>query len=299
MLDLVIEGQRKDLGGGLEVGRILPFARRRMVGPFIFLDHMGPAEFRSGEGIDVRPHPHIGLATVTYLFDGEIHHRDNLGVSQKIRPGAVNWMTAGRGIVHSERTDPSLRSSGGLMHGMQAWVALPREQEETDPAFAHHGAETLPEFSDSGIQARLIAGSAYGLTNPVQVFSPLFYLHVELAAGARLAMPTEHAERAAYIVSGAVSYENQRHESGRMLVFAAGGEPVIAAEDGPARVILLGGANIGPRFIWWNLVSSRQERIEQAKADWKSGRMTLPPDDNREFIPLPEDTPSADQSHPV
>ena len=167
MLDLVIEGTRKDLGGGLEVGRVLPFARRRMVGPFIFLDHMGPADFRSGEGIDVRPHPHIGLSTVTYLFDGEIHHRDSLGVSQKIRPGEVNWMTAGSGIVHSERTDPSLRSSGGLMHGMQAWVALPREDEEVAPAFAHHAADALPELSDHGVWARLIAGSAYGLNNAV------------------------------------------------------------------------------------------------------------------------------------
>jgi redox-sensitive bicupin YhaK (pirin superfamily) len=180
MLDLVIEGTRKDLGGGLEVGRVLPFARRRMVGPFIFLDHMGPADFSPGEGIDVRPHPHIGLATVTYLFDGEIHHRDSLGVSQKIRPGEVNWMTAGSGIVHSERTDPSLRSNGGLMHGMQAWVALPQQDEEVDPAFAHHGADALPELSDRGVWARLIAGSAYGLSNAVQTFSPLFYLHAEL-----------------------------------------------------------------------------------------------------------------------
>ena len=173
MLDLVIEGRRRDLGGGLEVGRVLPFARRRMVGPFVFLDHMGPADFRPGEGIDVRPHPHIGLSTVTYLFDGEIHHRDSLGVSQKIRPGEVNWMTAGSGIVHSERTDPSLRSTGGLMHGMQAWVALPREDEETAPAFAHHDAGDLPELSDGGVWARLIAGSAYGLSNPVKTWSPL------------------------------------------------------------------------------------------------------------------------------
>src|ERR1700733_7393739 len=217
MLDLVIEGTRKDLGGGLEVGRVLPFARRRMVGPFIFLDHMGPADFRSGEGIDVRPHPHIGLSAVTYLFDGEIHHRDSLGVSQKIRPGEVNWMTAGSGIVHSERTDPSWRSSGGLMHGMQAWVALPREDEEVDAAFAHHAVDALPEMSDGGIWARLIAGSAYGLSNAVQTYSPLFYLHAELAAGASIAMPTDHAERAAYVVSGTVVHEGVRHEAGRML----------------------------------------------------------------------------------
>ena len=301
MLDLVIEGTRKDLGGGWEVGRVLPFARRRMVGPFIFLDHMGPADFRSGEGIDVRPHPHIGLATVTYLFDGEIHHRDSLGVSQKIRPGAVNWMTAGSGIVHSERTDPSLRSNGGLMHGMQAWVALPREDEEVDPAFAHHAADALPELSERGVWARLIAGSAYGLGNAVRTFSPLFYLHVELASGASIAMPGDHDERAAYVVSGSVVHEGVRHTAGRLLVFAGGGEPAIAAVDGPARLMLLGGASIGPRFIWWNLVSSRRERIEQAKADWKSGRMMLPPDDNREFIPLPDDPPPPppEPTHPV
>jgi len=291
MLDLVIEGRRKDLGGGLEVGRVLPFARRRMVGPFIFLDHMGPADFRSGEGIDVRPHPHIGLATVTYLFDGEIHHRDSLGISQKIQPGEVNWMTAGSGIVHSERTDPSLRSSGGLMHGMQAWVALPEEDEEANPAFAHHAADVLPELSDRGIWARLIAGSAYGLSNGVRTFSPLFYLHAELASGATIAMPTGHAERAAYVVSGTVVHDSVRYSAGRMLVFAGGGEPVIAAENGPARVMLLGGVSIGPRFIWWNLVSSRRERIEQTKAEWQSGRMKLPPDDDREFIPLPDEPP--------
>jgi len=291
MLELIIESRPRDIGGGLIVGRVLPFVRRRMIGPFIFLDHMGPATFRSGDGIDVRPHPHIGLATVTYLFDGEIHHHDNLGFSQKILPGEVNWMTAGSGIVHSERTDPSLRSSGGTMHGMQAWVALPREDEETDPAFAHHGVEALPEVSDHGVSARLIAGSAYGLRNDVRIFSPLFYLHAELAGGATLAMPADHAERAAYVVSGTVEHDSVRHQSGRLLVFTPGGEPVVTAVDGPARLMLLGGASIGPRFIWWNLVSSRQERIEQAKADWKSGRMALPPDDNGEFIPLPEDPP--------
>jgi redox-sensitive bicupin YhaK (pirin superfamily) len=299
MLDLVIESRPRDLGGGLAVGRVLPFVRRRMVGPFIFLDHMGPAAFQPGEGIDVRPHPHIGLATVTYLFDGEIHHHDNLGFSQKIFPGEVNWMTAGSGIVHSERTDPSLRSSGGLMHGMQAWVALPQEDEETAPGFAHHGVEALPELSDQGLWARLIAGAAYGLRNNVKTFSPLFYLHAELEQGGRLPLPADHAERAVYVVSGTVTHEGTRHSAGRLLVFAEGGEPVVTAEDGPARLMLLGGANIGPRFIWWNLVSSRQARIEQAKADWKSGRMALPPDDNSEFIPLPEGPPLAhDPTHP-
>jgi redox-sensitive bicupin YhaK (pirin superfamily) len=291
MLELVIEGRQKDLGGGLKVGRVLPFVRRRMIGPYIFLDHMGPADFQPGEGIDVRPHPHIGLATVTYLFDGEIHHRDSLGVSQIIRPGEVNWMTAGSGIVHSERTDPSLRSNGGLMHGVQAWVALPREEEETVPAFAHYGVEALPEFSDRGVWARLIAGSAYGLRNEVKTHSPLFYLHAELAPGARIAMPVEHEERAAYVVSGTVAHDGAFYVAGQLLVFARGAEPVITAADQHARLMLLGGTSIGPRFIWWNLVSSRRERIEQAKEDWRSGRMKLPPDDASDFIPLPDDAP--------
>jgi redox-sensitive bicupin YhaK (pirin superfamily) len=291
MLDLVIEDRRKDLGGGLEVGRVLPFVHRRMVGPFIFLDHIGPADFMTGEGVDVRPHPHIGLSTVTYLFDGEIHHRDSLGVSQLIRPGAVNWMTAGKGIVHSERTDPVKRAQGGLVHGMQAWVALPENDEEADPAFAHYQAGALPELSDNGVWARLIAGSAYGLTNGVKTHSPLFYLHAELAAGARLALPDGHAERAAYIVSGSVSHEGTSYGAGRMLVFSPGGAPVIAADNGPVRLMLLGGDSMGPRFIWWNFVSSRRERIEQAKADWKSGLMTLPPEDNAEYIALPDDLP--------
>jgi redox-sensitive bicupin YhaK (pirin superfamily) len=298
MLELVIEGRRKDLGGGLEVGRVLPFHSRRMVGPFIFLDHMGPADYQGGQGIDVRPHPHIGLSTVTYLFDGEIHHRDSLGVSQLIRPGAVNWMTAGSGIVHSERTDPPRRVQGGLMHGIQAWVALPDAAEEDDPAFAHYEPAELPELSEPGIQARLIAGSAYGLTNRVKTHSPLFYLHVELAAGARIALPEQHPERAAYLVSGAVEYDGRRYEAGRMLVFAPGGAPVVTALDQPVRLMLLGGEALGPRFIWWNFVSSRRDRIEQAKADWQAGRMTLPPEDKDEFIPLPDDAPlPPDRSH--
>jgi hypothetical protein len=288
MLEIVIDSRPKDLGGGLLVGRVLPFVHRRMVGPFVFLDHMGPADFPSGGGVDVRPHPHIGLATVTYLFDGEIRHRDSLGVNQAIRPGEVNWMTAGSGIVHSERTDPSLRSSGGLMHGVQAWVALPAADEECAPGFAHHNAGDLPELTDKGIQGRLIAGSAYGLESAVRIFSPLFYLHVELAAGARLALPREHAERAAYIVSGSVGHDGKSFEAGKLLVFAAGGEPELTAVRGPARLVLLGGEAVGPRFVWWNFVSSSQERIEQAKADWRAGRMKLPPDDSGEFIPLPE-----------
>ena len=297
MLDLVIEGRRKDLGGGLEVGRVLPFHRRRMVGPFIFLDHMGPVDFRSGDGIDVRPHPHIGLSTVTYLFDGEIHHRDSLGVNQLIRPGAVNWMTAGAGIVHSERTDPPRRQEGGLMHGIQSWVALPEADEETAPAFAHYSVEQLPELDEGGVWARLIAGSAYGLKNGVKTHSPLFYLHAELAEGARLALPAGPTDRAVYIVSGTVEHGGTRYAGGRMLVFAPGGEPVVTAQDGPARLMLLGGEPIGERLIWWNFVSSRRDRLEQAKADWQAGRMALPPEDNAEFIPVPEDMPLPAERH--
>jgi len=287
MIELVIESRSKDLGGGLEVGRVLPFARRRMIGPFVFLDHMGPADFKVGEGVDVRPHPHIGLSTVTYLFDGQIHHRDNLGISQVIRPGEVNWMTAGSGIVHSERTDPSLRSTGQLMHGMQAWVAMPEAYEEVAPSFMHYEADAMNDGADRGLWLRLIAGSAYGVTSGVHAYSPLFYVHAELAAGAKLAMPAEYGERAAYVVEGEVEHEGVRYPPGRMLVFAAGGEPVVEAVDGPARLMLLGGDNIGERFIWWNFVSSRQERIEQAKADWAAGRMALPAEDAGEFIPLP------------
>ncbi|HEX3810142.1 MAG TPA: pirin family protein [Rhizomicrobium sp.] len=289
MLSLVVPARKKDLGG-FEVGRVLPFARQRMVGPFIFLDHMGPADFAPDHGIDVRPHPHIGLATVTYLFDGEILHRDNLGYTQPIKPGEVNWMTAGRGIVHSERTDPSLRSHGQFMHGMQAWVALPDEAEETDPSFTHYDSTSLKSFDDKGVHGTLIAGTAYGLKSEVVTFSPTFYVHLEMADGVRIALPDEHAERAAYIVSGKIEADGKTHDAGNLLVFEKGAA-TIAATDGPARVMLLGGAPVGPRIIWWNLVSSSQDRIEQAKADWKAGRMKLPPDDSKDFIPLPDDPP--------
>jgi redox-sensitive bicupin YhaK (pirin superfamily) len=287
MIEMVIEAKKKDLGG-FEVGRILPFARKRMVGPFIFLDHMGPADFAPGEGINVRPHPHIGLSTVTYLFDGEIMHRDSLGYGQPIRPGEVNWMTAGRGIVHSERTDPSIRSRGGLMHGMQAWVALPNEQEETEPDFVHYEQADLPTYEGGGMWARLIAGEAFGARAGVKTHSPMFYVHWELKAGASAQLPAEYPERAAYVVRGSVEVEGQVCQAGRMLVFLPG-QPIVfkALED--CTVMLLGGEPVGPRHIWWNLVSSSLERIEQAKHDWLDGRMTLPPEDNQEFIPLPED----------
>lgn len=289
MLDLVITARRRGLGG-FEVGRVLPFMMRRMVGPFIFFDHMGPVELppHVPRTTDVRPHPHIGLSTVTYLFDGEIMHRDSTGARQAIRPGAVNWMTAGSGISHSERFDGPIRETGGRMHGIQAWVALPEAVEETDPGFIHHEAEELPVFGGTGLTARLIAGSAYGLSNGVKTHSPLFYLHAELQAGARIPVPSGYAERAAYVVTGRLEVDGREYVSGQMLVFKAGTSPVLKAL-GPSTVMLLGGEPLGPRHIWWNFVSSRKDRIEQAKADWKAGRIRLPLDDDQEFIPLPEE----------
>src|SRR6266550_5406652 len=291
MLDMVIEQQRKDLGG-FEVGRVLPFAKRNMVGPFIFFDHFGPVELAPGvpREMDVRPHPHIGLSTVTYLFDGEIMHRDSLGTEQAIIAGEVNWMTAGRGITHSERFERA-RAEGGKMHGIQAWVALPVEEEETSPAFAHHSAEDLPTYEEGGLWARLVAGAAFGAKAKVKTHSPMFYVHWQLAAGAKAQLAAEYSERAAYIATGAVEVEGRTFEAGRMLVFAPG-QPVLFAAIRPATVMLLGGEPVGERFIEWNFVSSSRERIEQAKADWRAGRMKLPDLDNKEFIPLPPD-PSA------
>ena len=290
MLEMVIEPRRKDLGG-FEVGRVLPFAKRHMVGPFIFFDHFGPVEFAPGipREMDVRPHPHIGLSTVTYLFDGEIMHRDSLGTEQAIRAGEVNWMTAGRGITHSERFERA-RAEGGRLHGIQAWVALPVEEEETAPAFAHHPAEDLPTYEDGGLWARLVAGEAFGAKAKVKTHSPMFYVHWQLRAGANAQLPAEYPERAAYIATGAVEMEGRSYEAGRMLVFTPG-EPVLFTATRPATVMLLGGEPLGERFIEWNFVSSSRQRIEQAKADWRAGRMKLPDRDNKEFIPLPPDPP--------
>jgi len=293
-ISIIIEPRTRDLGG-FTVGRVLPYAKRRTVGPFIFFDEMGPADFKPGTGIDVRPHPHIGLATVTYLFDGELRHRDNLGCDQVIRPGDVNWMIAGRGIVHSERTDAGPRETGQRMHGIQSWFALPEADEETAPEFHHHPKESLPVIERSGLTMRLIAGSAFGETSPAKTFSPMFYLGAEAEAQAVIAIPEEHEERAIYILSGAVSIDGIRHESGRMIVFKPGAAPDIKALE-PSRLMLLGGAPMSKRHIWWNLVSSRPERIEQAKADWTSSAaqnfngtvFTLPPDET-EHIPLPEE----------
>ncbi|HEX3919601.1 MAG TPA: pirin family protein [Caulobacteraceae bacterium] len=286
MIDLVIDARRRDLGG-FEVGRVLPYASHRMVGPFVFFDHMGPIDFAPGipRSVDVRPHPHIGLSTVTYLFEGEITHRDSVGSEIAIVPGEMNWMTAGRGITHSERFD-RLRKDGGAMHGIQAWVALPREDEEIAPAFVHHGPEDLPTYEGGGMWARLIAGEAFGAKAEVKTHSPMFYAHWKLDAGAKAQLPAEYSERAAYVVAGEVEVEGHEVHHGQMLVFS-GKDPVTFTAKTPAIVMLLGGEPIGERFIEWNFVSSSKDRLEQAKADWRAGRMKLPDLDHDEFIPLP------------
>jgi redox-sensitive bicupin YhaK (pirin superfamily) len=282
----VIDARARDLGG-FTVGRVLPAPARQMIGPFIFFDHMGPADFPPGRGIDVRPHPHIGLATVTYLFAGEIVHRDSLGSHQPIRPGDVNWMTAGRGIVHSERTGAGPRRGGSHLDGLQLWVALPLEHEETEPEFHHHPARELPTLDLAGGRVRVLAGSAFGERSPVRTFSPLFYADAALRAGGELALPQEYEERAAYIVSGAVECGGERAERGRMLVLTAGARASLRALS-EARVALIGGAPIdGERHIFWNFVSSSRARIEQAKRDWREGRFPRVPGDDQEFIPLP------------
>ena len=292
MIDLVIDQRRRDLGG-FEVGRVLPFAKRRMVGPFVFFDHMGPIDFAAGfpRSVDVRPHPHIGLSTVTYLFDGEITHRDSTGVVQPIHPGEVNWMTAGRGITHSERFD-TLRATGGRMHGIQAWVALPTEDEETDPAFANHGPADLPTYEspDGKLWARLVAGEAFGVKAKVKTHSPMFYVHWRLKAGGQAELPAEYPERAAYVAEGAVEVEGRRIDAGRMIVFEPG-RPALFTALTDVTVMLVGGEPLGPRFIEWNFVSTSKDRIEQAKADWRAGRMKLPDADHDEWIALPEPPP--------
>ena len=277
----------RDLGDGFEVRRALPSVQRRAVGPFVFLDEMGPVTMAPGRGLDVRPHPHIGLATLTYLFEGEILHQDSLGVRQPIRPGDVNWMIAGRGIVHSERTPQALRASGHTVWGLQSWLALPQHEEERAPSFRHHPAAELPGFAQPGVQIRLVAGTLFGLRSPVQTLSPTFYADAMLEAGAKLRLSAEHEERAAYVVTGRVSVDAQSSERGRLLVFRQGLEALLTAETA-ARVVLLGGQGLGPRHLWWNFVSSSRERIELAKADWKEGRFGTVPGD-AEFIPLPEE----------
>ncbi len=303
MIEMVIDARKKDLGG-FEVGRILPFHARRMVGPFIFLDHMGPAEFAPGsEAINVRPHPHIGLSTLTYLFEGEIMHRDSLGYTQAIRPGEVNWMTAGKGITHSERTDPLKKAQGGPMNGMQAWIALPDEAEEIDPSFQHYGEDALPAYENAGLFARLVAGEAYGATANVKTSSPLFYVHWEMREGVRTAPPPGKgaggmSERALYVAKGSIEVGDRTFHEGQMIVLEPNAEPTVKSLT-PATVMALGGEPVGQRLIWWNFVSSSQARLDQAKADWQAGRMKLPDEDDLEFIPLPEDSAVSTRSEPV
>jgi hypothetical protein len=283
----VIVPRTVDLGD-FAVRRALPSARTRMVGPFIFFDHFGPAEFHAGNGLDVRPHPHIGLATVTYLFDGEIMHRDSLGTAMAIKPGEVNWMTAGRGIVHSERTRPEKRVDGEPIHGLQMWVALPAAKEEMEAAFAHHAIAEFPVIKENGRNVRVVVGALYGSSSPVPAVHETIFGDVHLKAGTSLPLDADHEERAIYVIEGVVDISGDRFEPGRLLVFKPGDAPTITAINN-AHFVIVGGAPMdGPRHIWWNFVSSRKERIEQAKADWKAGHFDKVPGDEIEFIPLPD-----------
>lgn len=285
---MIIDARARDLGGFV-VGRVLPWMHRRAVGPFVFFDHMGPATLPPGQGMDVRPHPHIELATVTYLFDGEIDHRDSLGMHQTIHPGAINLMIAGRGIVHSERSGPEFRERGGMLHGVQLWLGLPLSQERVEPSFEHHPADSLPALEQGGVSLRVLLGQAYGARSPVTTHSPMFYVEARMPAGSRLALPEGFTERAAYVVDGALAGASEPYGPRKMLVFAPGeaGE-LHALED--SRVMLLGGEPLDgpPRHMFWNFVSSSAERIEEAKRDWKEGRFPLVPGDEHERIPLPE-----------
>lgn len=290
MLDIVIESRQAEIAPGFAVKRILPYQLRRMVGPFIFMDHGGPVNIPepSLNNLDVLPHPHIGLSTVSYLFSGNVTHRDSLGVEQVIKPGEVNWMTAGKGISHSERFEDPAMLNGGELEMIQTWVALPEKDEESDPAFSNYKAAELPVFTDKGVWMRLIAGEAYGLKSNVRTHSPLFYVHVVLEPGVHFGIPTGHSERGAYIVKGSVEVNGVTYKAGQLLVFTKGVDPVIIAK-GTAKLMMLGGEHLGERYIWWNFVSSTRERIDQAKEDWKQGRIVLPPMDNEEFVPLPEE----------
>lgn len=284
---LIDKSRLHDLGDGFTVRRMLPVLTARHVGPFVFYDHMGPADFAPGKGMDVRPHPHIGLATVTWLFEGSIRHRDSVGSLADITPGAVNWMTAGRGITHSERTPPDARRTGQRMHGIQVWVALPRDHEETEPEFHHHDAESLPRIRQPGAELVLIAGAAYGSASPVKVFAPMFFIEARLDAGAEITLPDEHAERGVHVVEGEVSWGELHVASAQMAVQAGASAPAVRAKTA-SRLMLFGGAPLdGERHLWWNFVSSSPERIEQAKADWVAQRFSKVAGDDEEFIPLP------------
>ena len=292
-IETLIVPRSRDLGG-FEVRRALPAGKRQMVGPFIFFDQAGPAELLTGQGVDVRPHPHIGLGTVTYLFKGDFHHRDSTGADQIISPGALNWMVAGRGVTHSERTSAAARRGPNSLFGIQTWLALPESHEDVAPSFEHHGKEALPVIEDRGVSVRLILGNAYGKVAPATMLSETFYADVKLEPGTRLPMPDEHEDRGIYILEGSISVAGREFEASQMMVFRPGDRITVAAGDRGARLMILGGATFdGPRYIWWNFVASSQERIEAAKAEWRAanwgkGRFDLPADDRDGYIPLPD-----------
>jgi redox-sensitive bicupin YhaK (pirin superfamily) len=292
-IETLIVPRARDLGG-FEVRRALPAPKRQMVGPFIFFDQAGPAELLTSHGIDVRPHPHIGLGTVTYLYRGDFHHRDSTGADQIIRPGELNWMVAGRGVSHSERTTAAARTGPNSLLGIQTWLALPESHEDMEPTFEHHSKDVLPMIEDHGVSVKLILRNAYGEQAPATMFSETFYADVKLEAGAWLPMPDNHEDRGIYIVEGSISIAGQNFEAQQMMVFRPGDKITVAAGEGGARLMILGGATLGgPRYIWWNFVASSKERIEEAKADWRAqnwgnGRFDLPVDDRDEHIPLPD-----------
>lgn len=291
-IETLIIPRARDLGG-FEVRRALPAPKRQMVGPFIFFDQAGPAEFLTGQGIDVRPHPHIGLGTVTYLYRGDLHHRDSIGSDQIIRPGALNWMVAGKGVTHSERTSDAGRAGPSSLFGIQTWIALPESHEDMAPIFEHHGQDALPDIRDTGVSAKLILGHAYGETAPATMYSDTFYLDVTLAPRARFPLPTDHEDRGIYITEGSITIAGQDYQAGQMMVFRPGDAITVGAGDRGARLMALGGATLnGPRHIWWNFVASSRERIEEAKREWREarwgqGQFDLPKGDRDEFIPLP------------
>lgn len=292
-IETLIIPRARDIGG-FEVRRALPAPKRQMVGPFIFFDQAGPAEFLTGQGVDVRPHPHIGLGTVTYLYRGDFHHRDSVGSDQVIRPGELNWMVAGKGVTHSERTSATARQGPSSLFGIQTWIALPESHEDMPASFEHHGKQALPEIRDQGVEARLILGRAYGETAPAKLYSDTFYLDVTLAPRARFPLPTDHEDRGIYITEGSIQIAGQEYEAGQMMVFRPGDQITVAAGDRGARLMALGGETLnGPRYIWWNFVASSKEKIEEAKREWQAqqwgqGLFDLPVDDRDEFIPLPD-----------
>lgn len=292
-IETLIIPRARDIGG-FEVRRALPAPKRQMVGPFIFFDQAGPAELLTGQGIDVRPHPHIGLGTVTYLYRGDFHHRDSTGADQIIRPGELNWMVAGRGVSHSERTSATARTGPNSLFGIQTWLALPDSHEDVEPSFEHHGKTALPVIEDDGVSVRLILGTAYGQVAPATMFSETFYADVTLDRGSRLPLPDNHEDRGIYIVEGSISIAGQEFEAPQMMVFRPGDKITVAAGDQGARLMILGGATLSsPRYVWWNFVASSKERIEEAKAEWRAqnwgqGRFDLPVDDRHEHIPLPD-----------